>query len=83
MLLLLLQDDLEMEVDSWVRRKFEGLVKEVEVVYREDLDLVGCCVFNFLSFFHSFFLCVGKGVGWERLCSGAAGCRVTGPVPLL
>lgn len=44
-----------MEVDSWLRRKFEGRVKEVEVVHREDLDLVsgwtgvhgggllGCC----------------------------------------
>lgn len=36
------QDDLEMEVDSWLRRKFEGALKEVEVVHREDLDLVGC-----------------------------------------
>ena len=35
------QDDLEMEVDSWLRRKFEGALKEVEVVQREDLDLVG------------------------------------------
>lgn len=34
------QDDLEMEVDSWLRRKFEGSLKEVEVVHREDLDLV-------------------------------------------
>lgn len=29
-----------MEVDSWLRRKFEGSLKEVEVVHREDLDLV-------------------------------------------
>ena len=36
-----LQDDLEMEVDSWLRRKFEGALKEVEIVHREDLDLVG------------------------------------------
>jgi len=36
----LLQDDLEMEVDSWLRRKFEGVLREVEVVHREDLDLV-------------------------------------------
>ena len=33
------QDDLEMEVDSWLRRKFEGALKEVEIVHREDLDL--------------------------------------------
>ncbi len=33
-----------MEVDSWLRRKFEGSLKEVEIVHREDLDLVrGCC----------------------------------------
>ena len=28
-----------MEVDSWLRRKFEGALKEVEIVHREDLDL--------------------------------------------
>lgn len=33
-----------MEVDSWLRRRFEGALKEVEIVRREDLDLVGCCV---------------------------------------
>ena len=32
-----------MEVDSWMRRKFEGQIKEVEVVHREDLDLVRRC----------------------------------------
>ncbi|EFN52544.1 hypothetical protein CHLNCDRAFT_26745 [Chlorella variabilis] len=36
---LQVKDDLEMEVDSWLRRKFEGALKEVEVVQREDLDL--------------------------------------------
>jgi hypothetical protein len=35
------QDDLEMEVDSYLRRKFEGALKDVEVVQKEDLDLVG------------------------------------------
>lgn len=33
-----------MEVDSWLRRKFEGSLKEVEVVHREDLDLVRAAV---------------------------------------
>ncbi|PRW20477.1 DNA polymerase epsilon catalytic subunit A [Chlorella sorokiniana] len=36
---LQIKDDLEMEVDSWLRRKFEGALKEVEIVHREDLDL--------------------------------------------
>lgn len=35
-----------MEVDSWVRRKFEGAVKEVEIVMREDLDLVRPALFS-------------------------------------
>lgn len=30
-----------MEVDSWLRRKFEGAIREVEMVHKEDLDLVG------------------------------------------
>ncbi len=29
-----------MEVDSYLRRKFEGAIKDVEVVFKEDLDLV-------------------------------------------
>ncbi|KAL4450230.1 hypothetical protein ABPG77_010899 [Micractinium sp. CCAP 211/92] len=36
---LAVKDELEMEVDSWLRRKFEGALREVEVVAREDLDL--------------------------------------------
>jgi hypothetical protein len=43
------QDDLEMEVDSWLRRRFEGSLKEVEIVRREDLDLVGCCGDSFMQ----------------------------------
>lgn len=31
----------EGEVEGFLRRKFEGLVREVEMVGREDLDLVG------------------------------------------
>ena len=30
---------MEREVDAFVRRKFEAAIKEVEVVYMEDLDL--------------------------------------------
>ncbi|GAB4815178.1 hypothetical protein N2152v2_002224 [Parachlorella kessleri] len=36
---LQVKDDLEMEVDSYLRRKFEGAIKDVEVVFKEDLDL--------------------------------------------
>lgn len=35
------QGDAERDVEAWMRRKFEGRIREVEVVYREDLDLVG------------------------------------------
>ena len=52
-----------MEVDSWLRRKFEGRLKEVEVVHREDLDLVGgwaqCCTLAAQR------CCVSRG--WGRL----------------
>ena len=33
------QDDMEREVDAYVRRKFETAIKEVELVQMEDLDL--------------------------------------------
>ena len=32
--------DQETDVEGWLRRKFEGMVKSAEVVMREDLDLV-------------------------------------------
>lgn len=35
-----------MEVDSWLRRKFEGALREVEVVAREDLDLASPSFFK-------------------------------------
>ncbi len=38
--LLVVQDGQERDVDGWLRRKFEGRIKDVEVVEREDLDLV-------------------------------------------
>lgn len=36
---LQVKDDLEMEVDAWLRRKFARSLRDVEVVEREDLDL--------------------------------------------
>ncbi len=33
--------DQEAEVEGWLRRKFEGMIRLAEVVHREDLDLVG------------------------------------------
>lgn len=35
------QDGTERDVDSWLRRKFEGRLRDIEVVQKEDLDLVG------------------------------------------
>ncbi len=40
------QDDLEMEVESYLRRKFEGAIKEIDVVHREDLDLVRLLIYQ-------------------------------------
>ncbi|KAK9824549.1 hypothetical protein WJX72_011249 [[Myrmecia] bisecta] len=36
---LAVKGDLEMEVDSYLRRKYEIAIKDIEIVYREDLDL--------------------------------------------
>ena len=36
----LLQDDMEREVEGYLRRKYEANLQNVEVVWREDLDLV-------------------------------------------
>ena len=35
--------DQETDVEGWLRRKFEGMIRSAEVVMREDLDLVGVC----------------------------------------
>ncbi len=35
------QEGCERDVEAWLRRKCEGKIKEVELVAREDLDLVG------------------------------------------
>lgn len=33
------QDDMEREVDAYMRRKFEAAIKEIDLVAKEDLDL--------------------------------------------
>ena len=40
----LLQNDMEREVEGYLRRKYEANLQNVEVVWREDLDLVGGAV---------------------------------------
>lgn len=35
------QDDTERDVEVWLRRKFESRIRQIEVVTKEDLDLVG------------------------------------------
>ena len=40
----LLQDEMEREVEGYLRRKYEANLQDVEVVWREDLDLVRVCV---------------------------------------
>lgn len=44
-----------------MRRKFEGRIREVEVVYREDLDLVGMGGRGVVC----LFVCVAGGGGRE------------------
>ena len=36
------QNGQEHEVDAVLRRKFEGRIRDIEIVEREDLDLVRC-----------------------------------------
>jgi len=36
-----LQEGSEREVDAWLRRKCEGRIKDITIVRKEDLDLVG------------------------------------------
>lgn len=36
------QDNMDREVDSYLRRKYESSIRDIEVVHKEDLDLVGC-----------------------------------------
>ncbi len=33
---------MDREVDSYLRRKYESSIRDIEVVHKEDLDLVGC-----------------------------------------
>lgn len=33
------QDDMEREVDAYLRRKFEAAIKDIELVHMEDLEL--------------------------------------------
>ena len=35
-----MQDNMDREVDSYLRRKYESSIRDVEIVQREDLDLV-------------------------------------------
>ena len=34
------QDNMEREVDSYLRRKYETSIRDIEVVHKENLDLV-------------------------------------------
>jgi hypothetical protein len=46
--LYLLQDKMELEVEAYIRRRYEGEISDVEIIEKEDLDLVYVllCVFN-------------------------------------
>ena len=35
-----LQENTELEVDSYLRRRYEGQIASIEIVNKEDLDLV-------------------------------------------
>lgn len=35
-----LQEKMEMDVESYLRRRYEGQISDIEIVEKEDLDLV-------------------------------------------
>lgn len=35
------QRGLELEVDAYLRRRYEGVIAQIQIVQKEDLDLVG------------------------------------------
>ena len=44
----ILQDKMELEVEAYLRRRYEGEISEIEIIEKEDLDLVcaSLCMFN-------------------------------------
>ena len=40
---------MDREVDSYLRRKYESSIRDIEVVHKEDLDLVGGKLIGFKS----------------------------------
>jgi hypothetical protein len=44
----ILQDKMELEVEAYLRRRYEGEISDVEIIEKEDLDLVCAllCMFN-------------------------------------
>ncbi|KAL3134068.1 hypothetical protein ABBQ32_008497 [Trebouxia sp. C0010 RCD-2024] len=48
-LYLQVKDNMEREVESYLRRKYEASIRDIEVVHKEDLDLVALSQKNHLS----------------------------------
>lgn len=40
-----------MEVEAYLRRKFEGLLADVQIVEKEDLDMVGARAYSQFALF--------------------------------
>lgn len=38
--ILILQDEMEMDVEAYLRRRYEGQISDIEIVEKEDLDMV-------------------------------------------
>jgi hypothetical protein len=55
----ILQDKMELEVEAYLRRRYEGEISDVEIIEKEDLDLVCAllCRFNSISCLTSIVRC--------------------------
>lgn len=38
--ILMLQDEMEMDVEAYLRQRYEGQISDIEIVEKEDLDMV-------------------------------------------
>jgi len=45
-----MQDKMELEVEAYIRRRYEGEISDIEIVEKEDLDLVCAllCMINLI-----------------------------------
>ena len=51
---------MELEVEAYLRRRYEGEIADIEIIEKEDLDLVCALMHMFNSLFH--FACIKNAI---------------------